>query len=134
MHSGGQLMPSKRRNIGKHFVLVPYFDEMANKVAEAEAKSTKQTIVVMERFAKINTPFRTGTNSRSIMSKALAKAGIVWTTSGYGFWLEVLDRVYERGFKGYMRGAFNAGKKEYLPFLKKAMADGTRIRPPLPRF
>ncbi len=126
-------MPGPRRNIGSHFVLIPYVGEFTSMVKKAEALATKEAVITMERYAKKNTPHRTGANLRSIKSKSKGQAGIVWTTSGYGFWLEVVDRIYERGIKGYLSGALRVGVKAYPRFLKERMDAIPPFRPTFPR-
>ena len=116
----------------KNFVFVPYVDAMLRKVTKGSTRATVQVAVLMKRTAMINTPYRHGTNQRSIRRKTRGNSLAVWTTSGYGFWLEVIDRVYDFGHKGYMRQAFNKGIEAYPRFIRKAMDALPKVNPARP--
>lgn len=125
-------MADTPRQIGKNFVLIPHVTSIVSKVRKAERIGAVQASIVMQRSAQTDSPFRTGTNSRSIRRKTRGAGVIVWTTSSYGFWLEVLDRTYEQGIKGYLRKAWRKGAAAYPGFIKKAYGAQPKVRPMRP--
>ena len=131
MLKGHELMP-KKTNIGTNFVLVTYFGEVEKKMSAAADKAVAQATIIAERSAKKNTPFRTGTNSRSIISEVVGGTGIIRTTSGYGFWLEVVDRTYDEGHKGYLREAYHVASDQLATLTKIAFLSSP-VRFPRPR-
>lgn len=67
-------------------------DEVKRKVDSAVEKAIKDTVLEIENSAKKGSPIDTGHNRRSITSEAEGKTGKVYSTSGYGGWLEVGTR------------------------------------------
>lgn len=63
--------------------------EVSDKVRKAAERAVKETVLDIEGSAKKGSPVDTGHNRRSIESKAEGLSGQVYSTSGYGGWLEI---------------------------------------------
>ena len=64
------------------------FGEGNEKVSKAGADALKEVIVRITRDAKADSPWLTGNNSRSIDFESEGLSGAVYSTSGYGGYLE----------------------------------------------
>lgn len=64
-------------------------DEVINKVKNAGSKGLKDTVVDIANDVIKGSPVRTGNNARSIAYEAKEQEGSIYSTSGYGGWLEV---------------------------------------------
>jgi len=61
---------------------------VSRKVNQAGEKALKNVVIKIERDAKHDSPFLTGNNERSITSEVKGMTGKVYSTSGYGGYLE----------------------------------------------
>jgi len=70
--------------------------EVLRKVNDAAIKAVKDIVLDIESEAKHNHSYKdkTGHNTRSITSEANGLSGSVYSTSGYGGWLEVGTRPH----------------------------------------
>lgn len=62
--------------------------EVQNKVNKATEKAIKNTVVDIANDAIKGSPVLTGNNRRSIMFEAKGPEGVIYSTSGYGGFLE----------------------------------------------
>lgn len=63
--------------------------EVIRQVEQAVHDSLRETVVAITRDAKDFSPFLTGNNRRSIDFDVQQLSGRVFSTSGYGGWLEI---------------------------------------------
>lgn len=63
--------------------------EVKARVHKAAEQSLKDVIVAVQRDGKAGSPVLTGTNARSIDLECSGLSGSVFSTSGYGGWLEI---------------------------------------------
>ena len=83
--------------------------EVENAVNNAAKTTVKEVVVLIASDVKKGSPVLTGNNRRSIVYKVgsfgvLETEGEVYSTSGYGGWLE----LYHRSKAGYFRRAMEA--------------------------
>lgn len=101
------------------FRLKSHVDRFTKLFDKATNRATAKLVKMVERDMKKLTPYRHGTNQRSIFSKSKGNSGFITANSGYSFWLEVLDRVYEFGERLYMATSYENNKKKYEGLIRK---------------
>lgn len=106
------------------FILKDNSAQFMKVLNRAEAMGTAKTVKRIEATAKKNSPVRTvgtpaelrrygsGTNQRSIVSESKGKSGSIRSSSGYGWWLEILKRTYNIGRRAYLRLGYETHKKQ----------------------
>ena len=83
--------------------------EVENAVNNASKATVKEVVILIAGDVKRGSPWLTGNNSRSIRFKVesfgiLQTEGSVFSSSGYGGWLE----LYHKSKAGYFRRALEA--------------------------
>ena len=81
------------------------FPGVREKILKAGADSLKEVIVLIAHDSKKDSPWLTGNNSRSIDYESKALTGSVFSTSGYGGYLET--GTVKRDPRPYMKPALD---------------------------
>ena len=103
------------------------FPGVKKKIEDAGGKGLKEVIVAIARDSKHDTPYKFGVNRGSIEYKHKGLTGAVYSTSGYGGWLEVGTHSESGGWKmqprPYMKPALDRHIGKLDGLVRKEMKD-----------
>ena len=104
--------------IGMSMELTDHTARFVRIYEKAQDRATAKLVKMIERSMKKLTPYRHGTNQRSIFSKSEGSSGFVTANSGYSWWLEILRRSYEHGKRLYMAESYSNNKDKYTGLIR----------------
>lgn len=96
--------------------------EVQDKIEQAAEKALKNVVVDIANDVVKGSPVETGNNRRSIQYEAKGLEGSVYSTSGYGGYLEV--GTVKRSATPYFKPALDLHLKELPEGIKKELGHG----------